>query len=647
MGGTLLEDLRRLNAEGARGYANRTDGSKESLSCEAAASKARDSARQQPRWWKPPQPQPQLQRQAPPPLPPQLPQLQRRPQTPPSLPKPQRASEEEPVVPLVARHASCDFVDRHYVVIRDLGRGSFSEVKLVRERRTGHERVCKYVSTEHMTDEVLEMARTEIRALAALDHPSIVRLYEYAEDSKQQMLVLILEYVAGGDCSDLLIDSENGLSEVTVARLMYQLLVATNLCHTSGIVHRDIKPTNVMLARGAEPWAGPALKLIDFGLALRAECSRDLVGTPAYLPPEVLVGTSDYASKVDIWSIACTAAELLAGEPPFGKPEDHDDDMEPVFDRIRRYRSFGDVSKRFATSPAWARRSTEAVDFVQRLLHYNPDKRPSAMEALSHPWIVKHKPMRFSLTLEMGRSIAKYAAAPPLLRSCGLVLAARGGFSEQSRLGAAFTSADSDDNGWLSRDELIQALTSASVCGWSPLDCEARDIFAALDLRRRGRLCFSEFAAACLYGRHGRSVEQLADQAFHAMDTERSRQVSAAAIAALLCEEARDSLAALPYGQPVSAQEWRALVAGSAAGSNADANSGSPTTASEEEHPRLFRLDRFLSMLFCEQAICKSCEQRCQYIDDEATCSSGYIYEVDPDLQESEAFQMMCAYKVV
>jgi len=515
---------------------------------------------------------------------------------------------------LVPRHSSCDFVTNHYEVVRELGRGSFSHVKLVREKRTGHERVCKVVRTEQMTSEVLQLTKTEVQVLAELDHPSIVKLYEYAEDSPRHKLVLILEYIAGGDCSGLLEGSDRTLSEARVARLIHQLLVAVNCCHARGIFHRDLKPQNMMLTRSLGAWGSPNLKVIDFGLAARARSSRDFVGTPAYMPPEVLAGTVDYTSQADMWSIGVTAAELLAGEPPFGRPEDFSGDMEPVFENIRRFGSFDDIADTLEDMPNWAGRSDEAKDFVRQLLRADPQRRSTAVEALAHPWIEQCKPAQGGLPADMVRSMADFAEAPPLLRCCMLVVAGRTGISEAARVGAAFTDADADEDGTISREELVDAIASASTCGWSSTEVDAGGVFAAADLGCSGMLGFTEFAAATLYSRYGKNLDRLAEQAFAALDDDRDGWVRLSDVLPLFHGEAQSALTALPQDRHFQLGEWRTCIkAMQEATSESAERRGRELLLpdAESEGP----LVGFLKYFLVDHFLCSTCEQ-CRDEDD-------------------------------
>ncbi|CAJ1395406.1 unnamed protein product [Effrenium voratum] len=227
---------------------------------------------------------------------------------------------------LVSRHLSADFVDRNYEVVKPLNRGSFSRVNLVRDRLTGALRVCKVIDIKDMDPHVLGMMRKEVQILSALDHPNIVRLFEFAEDERKHELVLILEYVQGGDCIDLLEEKARLLPEQLAARIIHQLLVVLNYCHKCGITHRDVKPENVMLTSLSED---AFCKVIDFGLATPYKGRvKEFAGTVSYLAPELAIAQaptsggacwalepkpSRFSMAADIWAVGVTAFELLAG----------------------------------------------------------------------------------------------------------------------------------------------------------------------------------------------------------------------------------------------------------------------------------------------------------------------------------------------
>mmetsp|Transcript_102672 Transcript_102672/g.203830 ORF Transcript_102672/g.203830 Transcript_102672/m.203830 type:complete len:616 (-) Transcript_102672:12-1859(-) len=536
---------------------------------------------------------------------------------------------------LIPQHSSCEQIMQHYDIIKELGKGSFSEVKLVRDKRTGHDRVCKLVNTAKMTPEVADLTKGEVKVLAGLDHPSIVKLYEFADDGPKRKLVLILEYIAGGDCGGML-EVSGTLSEARVTRLVHQLLVAVNCIHIRGIMHRDLKPQNMMLTRTLGPWDSPLLKLIDFGLAAHTRYSRDFVGTPAYMPPEVLAGIEDYTSQADMWSIGVIAAELLAGEPPFGKPDDFDGDMEPVFDNIRKYRQFEDISDTLENLPSWSSRSSPAKHFVRQLLKVNPARRLTAADAISHSWIEQCRPALGGLSPSIVRSMADFAAAPLLLRYCMLVLVARTGISEMPSLSSAFTDVDADENGSISKDELLDAISNSATCGWTPRNLDGQQIFAAADLGCNGQLGFTEFTAAAIFERCSKSVDRLAEQVFAALDDDRDGRLLLEHVQPLFGGYAFEALSRLPSDGHFGLDAWRLCVKlAASADAPAPSTHHSKGGASWRQEDAEVPLMAFFKHFMLDKLLCSACEQA--HDDDEINWRNSGTIAVsncyDPNLE--------------
>merc|ERR1719359_458718 len=230
---------------------------------------------------------------------------------------------------LIPRHDSSSFASRNYTIIKELGKGSFSRVQLLRDKRSGVARVLK-ISEGGMGTKQSQMVKNEIHLLSALDHPNIVKIYECSEDISRGQLLMVLEYVGGGDCQQLLRSSkQTAIAEAFVAKLIWQLLSVLCYCHARGILHCDIKPENMMLT---QPTKGnlPDCKVIDFGLTHRIDQpTRDFVGTPSYIAPEIVKGTVAYTVKADVWSVGITTCELLAAKAPFGRPSDYKGKIDP------------------------------------------------------------------------------------------------------------------------------------------------------------------------------------------------------------------------------------------------------------------------------------------------------------------------------
>eukprot|EP00930_Biecheleria_cincta_P012400 TRINITY_DN11612_c1_g1_i2.p1 TRINITY_DN11612_c1_g1~~TRINITY_DN11612_c1_g1_i2.p1 ORF type:complete len:689 (+),score=139.74 TRINITY_DN11612_c1_g1_i2:61-2067(+) len=486
---------------------------------------------------------------------------------------------------LVPHHSSSDFVDAHYEVIRRLNSGSFAHVNLVRERGTDRLRVCKVISIKDMDPHVLRMMRKEVQVLSALDHPNIVKLYEFAEDERRQELVLILEYVEGGDCIDLMEAKQRLLPEKLVARLVHQLLVVLNYCHHNGITHRDVKPENVMLSSSCEDSA--QCKVIDFGLATPYKGEvKEFAGTVSYLSPELAIAQAGFSMAADMWAVAATTFELLAGVAPFGKPQEYDMECQPILDKLCAYESFDqDLLGVFRQSPGHQKlwRSSEAKDFLRCMLVADPEERPTAAKALEHPWLAKHRPTGSGLASEeVPKNLTGFAQASQVHRSCLFALAAKGADeSDIEHLGQAFVQADFDGDGRISREDLSAAIAQArSWWQWRKgpeFDVEA--FFTAADQDKAGVLNYTELTAACLFGKYPSLDAKLMDRAFAALDHDRDGVLKA--------DEVQPAFLRYPSGLPkyhgFKRDEWRECLLKEVSEEQQRSSENKKTKVSDEE----------------------------------------------------------------
>jgi formylglycine-generating enzyme required for sulfatase activity/tRNA A-37 threonylcarbamoyl transferase component Bud32 len=204
-----------------------------------------------------------------------------------------------------------------YAVERALGAGGFAVVYLVRDLNLKRKLAVKVLSPDLITSKtVLERFRREAETVAQLSHPHIVPLHFIGQ--KGDLLYLAMECIEGGSLADR-IDREGRLPVDEAARILSEVASALDYAHKRGVVHRDIKPHNILL----EAETGRSL-LTDFGIARTAEggsltATGMVVGTPAYLAPEQVTGEpSDH--RADIYALGVVAYEMLAGQPPFTGP---------------------------------------------------------------------------------------------------------------------------------------------------------------------------------------------------------------------------------------------------------------------------------------------------------------------------------------
>jgi YVTN family beta-propeller protein len=203
------------------------------------------------------------------------------------------------------------------VVEGELGRGGMGVIYRARDPELDRLRALKVLAAERSTNEEFrERFRRESRQAAAIEHPNVVPVYRAGEEAGR--LFLVMRLVDGPSLANLL--AERGrlpLHEtVTIVR---QVAAGLDAAHAAGLIHRDVKPANVMLEGQDPSWR---VFLGDFGISKLAASGSDLtstgrfVGTVDYVAPEQLEG-GPVDRRADVYSLACVAYHLLAGEPPF------------------------------------------------------------------------------------------------------------------------------------------------------------------------------------------------------------------------------------------------------------------------------------------------------------------------------------------
>ncbi|MBA1837269.1 protein kinase [Corynebacterium sp. zg912] len=203
-------------------------------------------------------------------------------------------------------------LDGRYVVDRPIARGGMATVYRCVDARLGREVAAKVMHEQFVHDDVFrDRFRREARAMAQLSHPNLVNVYDFSASGGE--VFLIMELITGGTLRELL--AERGpMPPHAAAAVMRGMLTGLSVAHAKGMVHRDIKPDNVLID------ASSRVKLSDFGLVRAAaetpQSTDQIVGTVAYLSPEQVDGSPITAAS-DVYSAGIVLFELLTGRTPF------------------------------------------------------------------------------------------------------------------------------------------------------------------------------------------------------------------------------------------------------------------------------------------------------------------------------------------
>ncbi|CAJ1975327.1 unnamed protein product [Sphenostylis stenocarpa] len=197
--------------------------------------------------------------------------------------------------------------------LEKIGQGTYSSVFRARELETGKIVALKKVRFDNFEPESVRFMAREILILRRLDHPNVIKLEGLITSRLSCSIYLVFEYMEH-DITGLLSSPDIKFTEPQVKCYMKQLLAGLEHCHLRGVMHRDIKGSNLLVNNEG------VLKVADFGLANYVSSGHrqpltSRVVTLWYRPPELLLGSTDYGPAVDLWSVGCVFAELLVGKP--------------------------------------------------------------------------------------------------------------------------------------------------------------------------------------------------------------------------------------------------------------------------------------------------------------------------------------------
>ncbi|CUG92020.1 protein kinase, putative [Bodo saltans] len=315
------------------------------------------------------------------------------------LPQPQPCAPQQPCVRTV-HHVHKHVITpntRFHLLDQVLGKGGFGIVYKAWDEEQGRHVACKEVklvaSTTTTTTTTtwwwlgrvlpIDELYTEYRVLVQLDHPNIVKVLDFMVHQGHGRI--FMEWVPSGSVQSVLQETKRGLREQIVRRYIREALQGLAYLHSRGILHRDVKPGNMLLASDG------SVKLTDFGtsraMATSAEAFQTgtVVGTVPYLAPECIRGT--YSAASDIWAIGCTALHMITGRAPWA---------DEAQTHIALIFMLGNMAEETVRSPqklpiALERGvheiSSSMHDFVAQTMRFDRHRRPSAAELLLHPFV--------------------------------------------------------------------------------------------------------------------------------------------------------------------------------------------------------------------------------------------------------------------
>ncbi|CAG5132163.1 unnamed protein product [Candidula unifasciata] len=305
-------------------------------------------------------------------------------------------------------------ITKKYEIKKRLGKGAYGIVWKAIDRRSGEVVAVKKIFDAFRNQTDAQRTFREIMFLQEFgDHPNVIKLHNVIKAENDKDIYLVFEFME----TDLhnVIKRGNILKDVHKQYVMYQLFKSMKYLHSGNVIHRDLKPSNILVDSEC------AVKLCDFGLARSlTQIAMDDAGDPNlteyvatrwYRAPEILLASHKYTKGVDMWSLGCILGEMLLGKPLFpgsstlnqierimaSIPPPSRADIESlksaygasVLDKAasavgRHRKPFDDL---LPDAPA------DGIDLMKKLLHFNPNKRITADEALRHPYVRRfHNP---------------------------------------------------------------------------------------------------------------------------------------------------------------------------------------------------------------------------------------------------------------
>ena len=407
-----------------------------------------------------------------------------------------------------------------------LGEGHFGSVRSAFKRKEYSQHkvfAVKSISLKKLSEKEYRDLILEVKILSSLEHPHIVKFYETYHDNKY--FHIVIELCRGNNLYMRLKKLKGRMKEEHVKIIILKILHAINYCHSKGIVHRDLKPENIVF-ESPSSYSNDYnenneeenndndfnIKICDFGLsALKKSTDKlhTILGTPYYMAPEVLKG--DYNEKCDIWSIAAITYYLITGTEPF-----KGDTSNQIFSRILY------TEPDYSPTKFW-NTSENLLDFLKKCFSKDPGVRPTALEALSHPWFENlfkkiHSPKFIGENIFYNISTTKKFSQ--LKRLIMRYVVYNMGHAELNMYKKAFIAFDKDNTGVITPEELKRLFT---VYHKTLSETQIKNIMSVSD-EKNDFLTYYEFIILCLQVEEFLSPIKLLD-AFLFFDVDNNNEI--------------------------------------------------------------------------------------------------------------------------
>lgn len=384
--------------------------------------------------------------------------------------------------------------DYYDLTQEELGKGSYGKVVLGAMKQIKVKRAIKIIDKTKVSN--VDRFKFEIEIMKRLDHPNILKLYDYFED--KDSVYLVLELCTGGELFDRIV--ANKYYNESEARIIFkQMMKAIYHCHVNGVCHRDLKPENFLMINKKDPYS---LKLIDFGLSRQFDGNvlserkidsnvlkparrqtratlKTKAGTPFYIAPEVLTG--NYTEKCDVWSAGVLLYILCCGYPPF-----YGETNKEILESVKRGKlDFGD--------PEWKDKSAAVVDIIKKMVT-NQESRLFADEVFKHLWMQDAKIDKNQLVKlkESWKFMKEFSKLPIVQKIVLYFISQSQGEEDISVNHPLFDMFDKNNTG------IINLASFRSIIGFylEVSESEAADVFYGLDFFGNDSVSYSQFITA-------------------------------------------------------------------------------------------------------------------------------------------------------